>query len=98
MKQVLWTAGDVEDACHLTAMKGFRERYKIQIGQPVAAVFPADASFAMNPEFPDNTLLTDCLLNQGQMVVVSERVRDFLQPKTGAAVEFLPVVPARLDC
>lgn len=91
MKHVLWAASDADHACRLAQMTGYSDTWKIDDGLQVAAEFPADVALAMDPDFPDDTVLTDCLLNMNQLVIVSQRVRDFLQPQTGADVEFLPV-------
>jgi hypothetical protein len=45
----------------------------------------------MNPEFPLDTVLVDAPWNLEQWIVISPRVRDFLQARDVGHVEYLPV-------
>jgi len=60
-------------------------------GQSVQESFPPDAEYPMDPEFPDNTVLADTLMNSQYLIVGSERLKDFLAKKQLSPVEYLKV-------
>lgn len=72
-------------------LEGFRRKYKLMRGREVADEFPADASFQMNRDFPDDLGLEDAAFNLSNQLVVSERLRAFLEAREVSGVEFLPV-------
>jgi hypothetical protein len=66
-------------------------KYKLKECLPLAGTFPAAASFEMDPDFPKNTALTDVLYVEGNVLVVSGRVREVLEARHVSAIELLPV-------
>lgn len=57
----------------------------------MVGVFPEDVEFVMDPDFSDNTMLADNLMNQHRLVVVSGRLKAFLSDQHVPKLEFLPV-------
>ncbi|MEQ1850440.1 MAG: DUF1629 domain-containing protein [Chthoniobacteraceae bacterium] len=67
------------------------KQYQFNDGMSRAENFPSDAAFTMDPEFPDNTLLTDNLINLNMMIVVSSKLREFLEKRAPTHLEYLRV-------
>lgn len=85
--QPLWKRG----WCRLLALENVGHRGRLIRGLPCAADFPADVCVRMNPDFPNDTLLTDCLTSRGGELVVSQPMIEFLQQQKLPHVEYLPV-------
>jgi hypothetical protein len=64
---------------------------KIWNGQPWSGEFPV-VQFPFSPDFPDNTVLSDNLMNKYQLIVVSERLKEFLAGRKLGLVEYQPVI------
>lgn len=88
---LFWTYNETPHACWLDILDGYRKAWKINKGKPVAAEFPADACFRMDPEHPAETLAHDHLTNASSMVVISTRLKEFLVAKELPNVEFQAV-------
>lgn len=88
---VVWMHGIEPDACDLLEFNGFKRSYRLKRGMPLAEDWPDDVEMVMNEDTPDNTLLVDSLFNVKSLLVISERVRDFLQSRQIDGVEFLPL-------
>src|SRR6266851_1355631 len=78
-------------ACVLGNLKGFEDLYPMWGGKSVQESFPPDAEYPMDPEFPDNTVLADTLMNSQYLIVGSERPKDFLAKKQLSPIEYLKV-------
>src|SRR5690606_16125524 len=88
---VFWAARTSEEIARLTALTGFDEDFELDEGIAHAHDFPADACFRMHPDWPTSTVLADRLSNISSLVVISERLRDFLVDKIDEHTELLPV-------
>jgi hypothetical protein len=88
---LLWSHRRVPNGCKLMGLENDKARFKIDKGTSRATDFPSDACYKMNPEFPDNTRVTDLLENRSAQILVSERVADFLAARELPNVEYLPV-------
>lgn len=91
MDYLVWQADWQDDWCRLGNLQNVEHQAQIHFGWPRAAGFPPDASFEMDPDFPNDTLLTDCLKNSNGELVVSQAVLDFLRREHLPHVEYLPV-------
>ena len=58
----------------LGSLVGYDDAWKLNDGLPVAAEFPADASFPMDPDEPGRLALADMLGNRNGQALVSARV------------------------
>ena len=81
----------VKGACSVTFISNQKFCWEISIGQSVAADWPADVVFRMNPESPTNVALVDYISNQEGMLLASPRLRDFLRDQALPDLEFLKV-------
>lgn len=88
---VIWAPKKVRNAVSLEALEGFEDEFELSEGVPLAARFPEDALFRMDPELPDNTVLTDNLVNKNMLVVASRRLKELLERFALEKVEYLPV-------
>lgn len=88
---VIWDSCVVPNACSLYDLEGVEKTYQLNKGVPRAVTFSSDAAFSMHPDFPNNTLLTDNLINSDLMIVTSQRVKDFLEAQRIPKLEYLPV-------
>lgn len=90
-KLVIWDSAAVPNACVLWKHSEIEDPWELVEGVPRAATFPADCTYAMHPDFLHNTLLVDNLINTDRLVVVSLRLKQFLEARGIKQLEFLPV-------
>ena len=64
--------------CRVTGIQNVPDWAKMHFGVPQSGRFPADAFFAMDPDFPKDVKLVDVVDNENRFVVVSERLLSFL--------------------
>lgn len=88
---LIWAADPEERYCALTYLVGIENSLDIHRGKPHTNSFPADAHFVMDPSFPKQIALSDSLYNLDRMVVVSQRVKDFIESLKLPQIEFLRV-------
>jgi hypothetical protein len=77
--------------CVLGGIIGMERPYEIQEGVQLASSWSKDARFKMDDDMPRDTKLEDFLNNLPSVLVVSERVRTFLEAENVKLIEFLPV-------
>jgi hypothetical protein len=90
-KYLIWESRAVPNVCTLDELRGFEDTLELNKGVPWAAKFPADVAFTMHPDFPNNTLLGDNLINNEMLLVVSKRLKEFLEARALPKVEYLQV-------
>jgi hypothetical protein len=78
-------------ACVLGDLTGFKDLYAMWEGKTMQGDFPSDVELCMSPDFPDNTVLTDNLKNKHNLIVVSERLKDFIEERGVTKIEYLQV-------
>lgn len=88
---VMWESARVSHAVHLDVIQNFTESQYFVLGRSFAGKFPENVQFAMDPDRPRDTILTDSLRNIDSLLVISERLRDFLEQRKVKCVEYLPV-------
>jgi Immunity protein family (Imm11) len=79
------------NSCVLTTLQGVADDYELLKGISRSTEFPPDASFRMSNDFPKNLKLEDFLVNENKLLVISARVKSFLETLNLAGNEFLPV-------
>jgi hypothetical protein len=90
-KLVIWDSAAVPNACVLGDHSDIEAPWELLEGVPRAVDFPADFHYAMDPDFPHDTLLVDNLINTGMATVVSLRLKRFLEQRGLKKVEYLSV-------
>ncbi len=78
-------------AAHFGFVQGYDDSWKLVEGISVAAEFPEDATYHMNEDLPHDKRLEDAIYNLDSQLVVSGRLRTFLQSQDNLQIEFLPV-------
>lgn len=92
MDYVFWKPAFDDETATFESLEGDEEDdWQITKGISRVDDFPEDAVFPMNPDFPHGIALKDSIQNIGSMVVVSPRLKDFLEQRELKAVEYLPV-------
>lgn len=88
---VVWMHKIEKNACDLLEFRGFDDSYKLKEGMPLADVWPKDVEMEMNEDHPDSTLLPDSLFNIKSLIVVSDRIKNYLESRKLPGVEYLSV-------
>jgi len=89
---VIWKASTkIANACVLGDMRGFDAIYHLMSGVSFIESFPPGVEFGMSPDYPDNIVLTDNLINSESLIVGSARLRRFLESRDTSFLEYLPV-------
>lgn len=88
---VVWSVSNANYACVLGDLIGAPDPYALNIGLPQAEDFPDDVHFHLHPGYPYHTILTDNLENTDLVIVISKRLKDFIESYGVSEVEYLPV-------
>jgi hypothetical protein len=88
---LIWRYESVDGACVLGALRGLEKTFRLNDGTPLAAQFPGDVAFHMHPDYPNDLLLVDNLLNRDMVIVASRRLQECVREHAPADVEYLPV-------
>jgi hypothetical protein len=88
---VIWKYKSVPDACVLKDFKGLEKTFRLNNGTPLAEGFPAGVSFHMDPDFPNDLLIVDNVLNADMVIVASRRLCEAVQALVPTGVEYLAV-------
>lgn len=88
---LIWRYQSVAGACIPNRLEGMTKKFQLHTGVPRRADFPANVTFHMNPDFPNDLVVLDNIRNGALAVLVSEGVHKFLQLHAGPCVEYLPV-------
>jgi hypothetical protein len=88
---VVWQFEEVPHALVLDRLQGVDRDFELKLGVPRAESFPPDAAFAVDPDFPNDIGLADAFDNTHRLVVVSGKLKEFIDSFHPAEVEFLPV-------
>lgn len=78
-------------ACRLKTLQGVEDDYELLRGISRKSDFPSDACFEMNENFPDNLQFQDGLFNRNDVLIISQKLKDFLEEEKLKNNEFLPV-------
>lgn len=88
---VVWLHKIEKNACDLQEFRGFKRSYRLKRGVPLTDAWTEDVEMDMNEDKPDNTLLVDSLFNIKSLLVISKRIKSYLESKDLSGIEFLPV-------
>lgn len=91
MNVVIWRVENVPGAVNLYQLDGLEKSFRLSKGVPLLDGFPSNVAFRMNPDFPQDRGLPDCIDNVKDALLVSERLHAFLSAAALPKVEFLPV-------
>jgi hypothetical protein len=88
---LIWTAKMEPRACRVLGMEGYDEGFRLRRGDSVLGDWPGDVTFTMNPDFPDDRLLVDAVMNPSSAIVASPRLAGAMAERAPGDVELLPV-------
>lgn len=84
-------SAEIPNVCVLSKLVGVEKEYQLTEGVSLVSTFSNDAAFLMDPDFPNDTLLADNLINKYRLFVASKRLKEFLEKHQPEYLEFLPV-------
>lgn len=88
---VIWRPGlQTDGICRIMRVEGVEDAFELTEGTSRAEGWPAEAVCRMDPDYPKDIELVDCLYGAGVLVIAS-RVRDVLARAGARSVELLPV-------
>ncbi len=88
---VIWTNKNEPGSCVLDDLQGIDKVIKLKQGISQLGKFPSNAVFHMDQNYPTDTLLVDNLGNLSMLIVVSSRLKEFIESRSPKCVEYLPV-------
>lgn len=91
MNYLILLARGSDGACMLGGLREVEKSWQFYEGISRAKDFPDDANYRMDPSFPKDIRLEDTMRNDDHLLVVSERVKKFLQAEKVPRQEILPV-------
>ena len=91
MEYVIWEANPAGGYCTLEYLKNVEDSHELKRGNSRADGFPSDACFKMDSSHPKEIKLADNVYNLDRMLVVSKKLKDFVESKKPSFTEFLAV-------
>lgn len=88
---VVWEWNVGPRVCVLLGLKNVEDSYELSRGVSRAKDFPTNACFHMDPEFKKDITLSDNLDNMDRLLVVSKRLKEFVERSNARQVEYLRV-------
>ena len=84
-----WNIG--QKFCVLHSLQNVEKAWQLSKGISCAQDFPSNASFFMHPDHPRYKLLADNLSNVNRALVVSGKLKEFIETWHLPGVEYLPI-------
>lgn len=88
---VVWKWDVGKSFCVLAGLQNVEDLYELSKGISRAQNFPKDACFHMDPRHPKFVALADNISNMDRALVVSKKLKDFIEAKGPRDVEYLRV-------
>ena len=87
----VWAAKIEADAAVLVDFEGFEKSHELRKGVSHADDFPSGVTFKMDARKPTHTLLVDNVKNTQNVVIISEKLKVFIENQALIDVELLPI-------
>ena len=87
----VWAAKIEPNATVLVDMNGFKKSYELETGVPQLESYPTEVTLQMDSRKPSNTTLVDNIKNIEGVVIISEKMKLFIERRELSDVEFLPI-------
>lgn len=87
----IWGVDPGAHYCYLDFIEGFDDDFRLTRGDPLADEWPDGVAYRMDPAFKKHVALSDNLNAVGGVVVVSERLKAFVEAQGVRNVQFLGV-------
>ena len=88
---VVWDTQIVPHCFVLDQLQGVDLDVELRTGVPCKERFPSDAVFTVDPDFPNNIRLADTFYNTKRLVIVSEKLKEFVSSWNPPETEFMGV-------
>ena len=88
---VVWQFEEVPHALVLGQLQGVDRDFELKTAVSRSESFSSDALFTANPDFPNDIAMVDAFDNTSRLVVVSQKVKEFIDSFRPPEVEFLPI-------
>ena len=88
---VYWKTRPVKSGAVVTTLENVSPVWAMTDGESFKDRWPADAAFRFDPEFKRDTLPVDSYHSVENMLIVSQRLKEFIEARSPAGVEYLPV-------
>ena len=86
---VVWDTEVVPHCFVLNQLEGVDLDVELRMGVPCGESFPPDAVYTVDQDFPNNIRLADTFYNTKRLVLVSEKLKNFIASSNPVEVEFL---------
>lgn len=90
-EHVFWGYKQVPNGIVVGGIENYDDDHKLELGVDLASGFPDDVYVEMLEDFPDNTVPTDVIRNRKELIIVSERLKHFLEERKIPQLQFLPI-------
>ncbi len=88
---VFWGFARLPNHAHLGGISDSDADLNVTYGREVGDAYPSEVSIHVDPTKPDKTILGEVLRNVGCLIIVSRRLKEFLQERDLPDVEYLPL-------
>ncbi|OAI16084.1 hypothetical protein A1359_08690 [Methylomonas lenta] len=88
---VIWQYKSVAGACVLKQLEGIEDQFRLRNGTSLQSEFPTNVLYRMHPDFPNDLLLVDNLLNSKMIIVASEKLKNEIESFHMPKVEYLKI-------
>jgi len=88
---VVWRSHPGIKFCRVGNPNGVEDDYELTQGIARSDGFPSDAFFAMDKRHPKRVALPDSVSNNDQLVLVSRKLKEFVESRKPRQVEYLQV-------
>ena len=91
LEYLIWQSNPVGGFCTLEYLKNVDDPHELKRGISRTDGFPSEACFQMDASYPKEIKLADNIYNLDRMIVVSNRLKDFVEAKEPESTEFLSI-------
>jgi hypothetical protein len=88
---VVWRHKSVPNGIVLGQHTEIERSWELYEGVSRAADWPADFTYSLNPDFPNDTVLVDLPKNTDTFLVISGKLKKFFEERQLQQIEYLPV-------
>jgi hypothetical protein len=90
-KYVIWKYQSEPFAAVLKKLTGLEKIFRLQDGTHLQEGFPGNVAYHMHPDFPNDLVLVDNMLNLDKILVTSTRLKQAIESRGAPNIEYLPL-------
>jgi hypothetical protein len=88
---IIWKYQSEPFAAALKTLTGLEKQFRLNDGTRLQDGFPGNVAYHMHPDFPNDLVLVDNMLNLDQIIVASARLKKAIESRGVPNVEYLPL-------